>query len=157
MGSGAPSARSAGRATRGASRARETSEWRARPSAVRASSSPPQLPDIFFDNALKAAPCWQDLRRPRARDDGDAGRREVGIHGCFHVRAPRLRFTAGIYNGSISGRVVLTGAGGFEITVEGISDQGFTANINQTGEIPVDLVVPLPSAARRSKRTFIRT
>ena len=119
----------------------EGSVWR--PRTVRASWSPPQSPDVFFNDELKAAPCWQDcgglgLRMAATRDGVT-----VKIAVVFHVREPRLRFSAGIYNGSITGWVALTGATGFDMTVEGLSDQGFSANIKQTGEIPVDLLLPL--------------
>lgn len=117
--------------------------YASRPHFVRASWSPAQLPDVFFNDELKASPCWVDcgglgLRMTATRDGVT-----VKIAVIFHVREPRLRFSAGIYNGSIAGWVALTGAAGFDMTMEGLSDQGFTANINQTGEIPVDLVLPL--------------
>jgi hypothetical protein len=114
-----------------------------RPPVFRASYSPGQLPDVFFNDELTAAPCWLDcgglgLRMTATRDGVT-----VKIAVIFHVREPRLRFGAGIYNGSIAGWVALTGAAGFDMTMEGLSDQGFSANINQTGAIPVDLLLPL--------------
>jgi hypothetical protein len=123
--------------------ARSDDRHASRPRVVRASFSPPQLPDVFFDNALRAAPCWQDCGGLGLRMTATQGGVSVKITAVFHVREPRLRFSAGIYNGSIAGWVALTGAGGFDMTVEGLSDHGFSANINQTGEIPVDLLLPL--------------
>ncbi len=114
------------------------------PSIIRTTFQPPQLPDVFFNDELKAAPCWQDCGGLGLRMTATRGGVTVAISVVFYLRQPQLRFAAGIDNGSISGWVSLSGAGGFDVTVDGISDQGFSANINQTGEIPVDLVLPMP-------------
>jgi hypothetical protein len=114
------------------------------PVILPATFEPPQLPDVFFNDELQAAPCWQDCGGLGLRMTATKGGVTVKISVVFYLHRPQLRFAAGIENGSISGWVSLSGAGGFDVTVYGISDQGFSANINQTGEIPVDLVLPMP-------------
>ncbi|MGH8712854.1 MAG: hypothetical protein ACREYB_02480 [Casimicrobiaceae bacterium] len=104
----------------------------------------PQLPDVFFNDMLSASPCWLDCGGLGLKMTATQSGVTVKINAIFHLSTPKLTFNAGISNGSISGWVNLSGAGGFEMSVEGISDQGFSANINQTGEIPVDLMLPMP-------------
>lgn len=113
------------------------------PRIVRTAWSP-QLPDVFFNDVLTASPCWLNCGGLGLKMTATQGGVTVNINAIFHLSSPKLTFNAGISNGSISGWVNLSGAGGFEMSVEGISDQGFSANINQTGEIPVDLMLPLP-------------
>jgi hypothetical protein len=111
------------------------------PSVVRAAYS--QLPPIkTYNDELSATPCWIDCGglgvRMRVNKDG----LNVTISVVFHLSAPTVNFDVSVMQG-LWAEVELTGAAGFDVTIEGTTDQGFLRNLNQTGALPIDLVLPL--------------
>ena len=91
----------------------------ARPFVMRASYEAPQLPDVFFNNVLKGAPCWQHCGGLGLRMTAAQGGVTVKISVVFHLSQPRLTFRAGIDNGSIAGWINVSGAGGIRRRARG--------------------------------------
>ncbi|HVW04335.1 MAG TPA: hypothetical protein VHB78_04965 [Vicinamibacterales bacterium] len=109
------------------------------PSLVRASYAP-QLPPL--NDVLSATPCWKDCGGLGLRMTVKKGGLTVAISVIFHLQAPTVDFDISIGNGLWS-EVQLTGAVGFEVSVEGLTDETFQRNVNDIGVLPVDLVLPL--------------
>ena len=116
-------------------------DWQA-PPVIRAWYSP-QLPPIKnYNNLLAATPCWKDCGGLGVRMTVNKDGLNVTISVIFHLQAPTVNFDISVTNGLWS-EVQLTGAAGFEVSVEGATDQGFLRNLHEIGALPVDLVLPL--------------
>jgi hypothetical protein len=109
------------------------------PSLVRTSYTP-QLP--VLNDLLSAKPCWKDCGGLGLQMAVSKGGVNVTISVIFHLQAPTVNFDISVTKGLWS-EVELTGAAGFEIAVEGTTDQTFQENLKDIGALPVDLVLPL--------------
>jgi hypothetical protein len=118
-------------------------DWESQaPSLVRASYSP-QLPPIkSYNNLLAAIPCWKDCGGLGVRMAVNKDGLNVTISVVFHLQAPTVNFDISVTKGLWS-EVQLTGAAGFEVSIEGTTDQGVLRNVNEIGALPIDLVLPL--------------
>jgi hypothetical protein len=114
----------------------------ARPSIVRASYVE-QEPLKTFNNVLSARACFVDCGGLGVRMSARRAGLNLDITVVFHLDKPRLYFNAGIYTTGFQAQIGLTGAAGFEMSVQGTTDPDFTANLKETGAIPVDLVIPI--------------
>ncbi|MGH9409816.1 MAG: hypothetical protein ACRD1V_10225, partial [Vicinamibacterales bacterium] len=112
------------------------------PSLVRASWMP-QPPLKTFNNVLSAWPCFSDCGGLGVRMTATKDGLNLNITVVFHLDRPTFIFNAGMYSSGFNAQIGLTGGAGFEMTVQGTTDPNFTANLNETGAIPVDLVVPI--------------
>ena len=114
-----------------------------RPRIVRTSWSPPQSPNRTFNNVLSAAPCFTDCGGLGVRMTATKAGLTLNISVVFRLERPRFTFNAGLYHSNLHAQILLTGGAGFLMTVEGTTDPSFTTNLNETGAIPVDLIMPI--------------
>ena len=112
------------------------------PSLVRASWMP-QEPLKTFNNVLSARACFVDCGGLGVRMAARQAGLNLDITVVFHLARPKLYFNAGIYSTGFQAQIGLTGAAGFEMSVQGTTDPDFTTNLQETGAIPVDLIVPI--------------
>lgn len=112
------------------------------PSVVRASYSPQLPPIVNYNKLLGGTPCWKDCGGLGARMTVSKDGLNIVISVVFHLQAPTVNFDISVARGLWS-EVQLTGAAGFEVSVEGTTDQSFVRNIKEIGALPVDLVLPL--------------
>ncbi|HEX3704070.1 MAG TPA: hypothetical protein VHU82_12130, partial [Vicinamibacterales bacterium] len=115
------------------------------PSVVRTSWSPAsqEAPIKAFNNVLSARPCSTDCGGLGVRLTATKDGLNLNISAVFKLQQPRFTFHAALYKSDFRAEIMLSGGAGFEMAVEGTTDPNFTTNLNQTGAIPVDLVLPL--------------
>ena len=118
-------------------------DWQPRAPSVVRTAYTPQLPPLkSYNDELQATPCWFDCGGLGVRMTVNKDGLNVTISVVFRLKTPSVRFDLSITNGVWS-EVELTGAAGFEVSIEGTTDPGFLRNLNQIGSLPVDLVLPL--------------
>lgn len=73
---------------------------------------------------------------------------KVWLNAVFHLVNPRMVFNLGISaRTGISAHVELSGGAGFTTTFDAIAAQDMSANIRETGAVPVNITIPLGGMA----------